>query len=153
MGFTVNERGGGISSWNFDAKTGRLTLLETLSSLPPNWEGNSFAADIHITPNGRFAYVSNRDGRKETPGKPNGDTLAAFEIDLKTGTMKLVGHYATERFPRSFCIDKTGHFLFAAGELSDKLAAYRINQKTGSLAPIGTYKTGKTPIWVTCWGQ
>lgn len=39
MGFTANERGGGISSWNFDDENGRLSLLETLSSLPADWEG------------------------------------------------------------------------------------------------------------------
>ncbi|MDZ4740967.1 MAG: beta-propeller fold lactonase family protein [Alphaproteobacteria bacterium] len=153
MAFTANERGGGISSWKFDDKTGRLTLSQTLSALPPDWKGESYAADIHITPNGRFAYVSNRDGRKLNAGEPHGDTLAAFEIDLKTGKLKSAGHYATERFPRSFCIDKAGHFLFAAGELNDRLAVYRIDQNTGALERIGTYDTGKTPIWVTCWNE
>lgn len=153
MGFTANERGGGISSWKFDDKTGKLTLHETLSALPPGWQGATFAADIHITPNGRFAYVSNRDGRKLEAGERHGDTLAAFEIDLKTGKMKSAGHFLTERFPRSFCIDKTGHFLFAAGELSDKLAAYRIDQDTGALERVRTYETGKTPIWVLCAGE
>jgi 6-phosphogluconolactonase len=151
MGFTANERGGGISSWKFDEKTGQLSLLETLSSLPPGWEGGSYAADIKVTPNGRFAYVSNRDGRKLEAGNAYGDTVAAFEIDLKTGKMKLVGHYPTEHVPRSICIDLTGNFLFAAGELSDKLVAYRVHQETGALERIGTYETGKTPIWVTCY--
>ncbi|MFT4548988.1 MAG: 6-phosphogluconolactonase [Verrucomicrobiales bacterium] len=151
MGFTSNESGGGISSWKFDNKTGRLTLAETLSSLPPGWEGASYAADIKITPNGRFAYVSNRDGRKLDTGKPHGDTMAAFEIDLKSGKLKVVGHYGTHRFPRSFCIDATGSFLFAASELENKIDAYRVEQKTGALKRIETYETGNSPIWVTCW--
>ncbi|MFT4549857.1 MAG: 6-phosphogluconolactonase [Verrucomicrobiales bacterium] len=151
MGGTSHETGGGISSWKFDNKTGQLTLIGSLSSLPPGWEGASYAADIRITPNGRFAYVSNRDGRKLDAGMPHGDTLAAFEIDPKSGKLKVVGHYATYRFPRSFCIDVTGDFLFAASELGNKLDAYRVDQKTGALKRIGTYETGMSPIWVTCW--
>lgn len=153
MGFTANERGGGISSWNFDDENGRLSLLETLSSLPADWEGGGAAADIHITPNGRFAYVSNRDGRRMEKGEPHGDTLAGFEIDLKTGGMKSVGHFPTGRFPRSFCIDTTGKFIFVACELDHELEVYRVNQETGTLKRIGSYETGKTPIWVTCSGH
>jgi 6-phosphogluconolactonase len=150
MAFTSNERGGGISSWNFDASKGTLTLKQTLSTLPPNFEGNSAAADINITPDGRFAYVSNRDVTKREDGEPSQDTLAGFSIDQKTGDMKLIGYFATARFPRAFCIDVSGKFLYAAGQQSAQLFAYSINQKTGALKHTGTYKTGGSPIWVMC---
>lgn len=151
MAFTANERGGGISSWNFDANTGALTLRETLSSLAPEWEEkNRFAgADIHITPNGRFVYVSNRDGRKLEEGEARGDSLAGFEIDPKTGKLKPIGRFLTGRSPRSFCIDSTGHFAFVACQLSDQLEVFRIDQETGELRRIGSYETGRNPIWVT----
>ena len=64
--------------------------------------------------------------------------------------MKIVGHYPTGHFPRSFCIDVTGRYLFAAGQLSNDLFAYRIDQKTGALAHLATYPTGGVPIWVMC---
>ena len=156
MGFTANERGGGISSWKQDPQTGKLTLQETLSTLHPDWEGkSSFAgADIHITPDGRFVYVSNRDGRRDLEeGQPHGDSLAGFAIDPQTGKLKLVGLFLTERFPRSFCVDPSGHFLFAANELSHTLTSFRIHQETGALKRIGNIKTGKTPIWVLCWSK
>ena len=148
MAFTSNERGGGISSWKFNPRRGTLKLVETLSTLPPNYEGNSAAADIHITPNGRFAYVSNRDVTKRPEGTAMKDTLAAVSIDSETGKMKIVGHYPTGHHPRSFCIDLTGNFLFAAGQRSSNLYAYRINQETGALEHLKTYPTGGTPIWV-----
>jgi 6-phosphogluconolactonase len=156
MGFTANERGGGISSWKQDPQTGKLTLQETLSTLHPDWEGkSSFAgADIHITPDGRFVYVSNRDGRRDLEeGQPHGDSLAGFAIDPQTGKLKLVGLFLTERFPRSFCVDPSGHFLFAANEFSHTLTSFRIHQETGALKRIGNIKTGKTPIWVLCWSK
>jgi 6-phosphogluconolactonase len=150
MAFTSNERGGGISSWNFDTSKGTLTLKQTLSTLPPDFDGNSAAADINITPDGRFAYVSNRDVTKREDGQPSQDTLAGFSIDQKTGDMKLIGYFPTARFPRAFCIDVSGKFLFAAGQQSAELFAYSINQKTGALKHTGTYKTGGSPIWVMC---
>ena len=153
MGYSSNESGGGISSWKFDSKTGVLTLHKTLSSLPPDYEGGSAAADIHITPNGRFVYVSNRGTRKLEEGQEPGDTIAGFEIDLKNGDLKPIGHFPTEFFPRSFCIDTTGNFVYVAGQRANKLAAYRINQDTGELTRIGTYETGAGPIWTMCWSE
>ena len=150
MGFTSNENGGGISSWKWDAQSGKLTRVQTLGTLPPGYREGSAAADIRITPNGRFAYVSNRDTEKRPAGSAFQDTLAAVAIDGKTGTMKIVGHYPTGHFPRSFCIDVTGRYLFAAGQLSNDLFAYRIDQKTGALVHLATYQTGGVPIWVMC---
>ena len=152
MAFTSNERGGGISSWNFSRKNGRLKRRQTLSSLPPDFEGPAAAADIHISPNGKLAIVSNRHliPRNAPAGAPNKDTLAVFSIDLKSGKLRSTGHFATENMPRSIDIDQTGNFVFAAGQRSNKLAAYRIDYRAGSLERIATYETGRTPIWVEC---
>jgi 6-phosphogluconolactonase len=149
LAYTANERGGGISKWSLQPFNGGLELEQTLSTLPPNFEGNSAAADIHITPDGRYAYVSNRDNTDRS-ARAGQDTIAAFELERKTGRMTLVGYYATEHIPRSFAIDKEGKYLYAAGQRSDKLAAYRINQATGALIRIATYTTAKVPIWVMC---
>jgi len=68
IAYTSNERGGGITAWDLDPESGTLSKLQTLSTLPPEFEGSSAAADIHITPDGRFAYVSNRDLTKRPEG-------------------------------------------------------------------------------------
>lgn len=150
MAYTSNERGGGISAWEFDSTTGQLKLVQTLSTLPPDFTGNSAAADIHITPDGRFVYVSNRDvGKYENPADAR-DTLAGFAIDSQTGRLELIGYFPTISFPRSFCIDPSGRFVYAAGQRSNNLAAYRIDAKTGALNRIATYDCGAGPIWVMC---
>lgn len=150
MAYTSNESGGGISAWEFDPKSGHLKLVQTLSALPPDFEGNSAAADIHVTPNGRFAYVSNRDVTRYDDPKQAKDTLAGFSLDAKTGRMTLVGYYPTISFPRSFTLDVVGKYAYAAGQRSNNLAAYRINQDTGALDRIATYDCGAGPIWVMC---
>ncbi len=150
MAYTSNESGGGITAWKFDPKQGTLSHVQTLSTLPPGYKGGSAAADINITPDGRFAYVSNRDVNPVKKGQSPQDTLAAVAIDPKTGKMKLVGYYPTAAFPRSFCIDLKGQFVFAAGQRDATLVSYRIDQKTGALKKLATYETGGTPIWVMC---
>jgi len=150
IAYTSNESGGGISAWAFDPKNGTLSRLQTLSTLPANYEGSSAAADIHLTPDGRFAYVSNRDVTKRAKGEPTRDSLAAVSLDPKTGKMKVIGTFPTAHLPRSFCIDLTGQFLYSAGQGSATLVAYRIDRETGALHQFATYETGGVPIWVMC---
>ena len=107
-------------------------------------------ADIHITPDGRFAYVSNRDTTKRKEGESTKDTLAGVSLDPQTGKMKIIGYFPTAHFPRSFCIDLTGRFVYSAGQRSSNLFAYRIDQQTGKLKHFATYETGGVPIWVMC---
>ncbi|MCH2202846.1 MAG: lactonase family protein [Fuerstiella sp.] len=150
MAYTANENGGGISAWKFDPKTGTLKLVQTLSSLPPGFDGQSAGADIHITPDGRFAYVSNRDVTQRGEGDPQQDTMAGFALDETTGRMKLIGHIATVELPRSFCIDRTGNFLFAGGQQTRELFAYRIDQTTGELSLLKKHESDGRTIWVMC---
>lgn len=150
MGFTSNENGGGITAWHYDAKTGKLTRGKTLCTLPEGTTHTSHAADIQITPDGRFAFVGNRDTTKRADGDEYKDNICSVAIDTKTGDMKIVGHVKAGRFPRPTCIDVSGKFFFAAGQRSDDLYAYRINQDTGALEHLKTYETAGTPIWVMC---
>ena len=105
MAYTSNERGGGISGYKLNTRNGMLTLSQTLSSLPEGYTGSSAAADIKITPNGNFAYVSNRD--TETRDRHQ-DSIAAFKIGSK-GKLTRIGTFPTVWFPRSISIDGTGH--------------------------------------------
>jgi 6-phosphogluconolactonase len=150
VAYTSNETGGGITAWNFNPRTGTLSRFQTLSTLPPDFDGTSFAADIQMTPNGRFAYVSNRDVTERKEGQATEDTLAGVSLDPETGRMKLIGHFPTAHIPRTFCIDLTGRFVYSAGQLSATLFVYRIDQQTGKLDHFATEKTGGTPIWVMC---
>ncbi len=150
LAYTSNENGGGITAWKFDPASGTLRELQTLCTLPPDYSGESAAADIKITADARFAFVSNRDITKRKPGDATQDTLAAVALDPKSGSMKVIGHYPTAHHPRSFCIDLTGNFIFAAGRRAATLVAYRINQKTGELNKLAEYQTDEIPIWVMC---
>lgn len=136
--YTSNESGSSVSFYTFDATHGRLSLQQTLSTLPPGFTGENTTAEVKLHPSGKFLYVSNRGH----------ESLAAFSIDAETGRLTAQGQVATEAEPRSFDIDPSGRYLYAAGESGTRLAAYRIHPASGALTPMGTYEVGKNLFWV-----
>ena len=134
-----NELSNGASVYGVDPKTGVLTHLQTLPSLPSSFTGTNTVADIHLSRNEQFLYVSNRGH----------NSIAAFKVNPSTGLLTSINQYTTVTTPRAFDIDPTGNFLFVAGEASANLATYRINQNTGELTLLGPYLTvGNSPSWV-----
>lgn len=97
-----------------------------------------WAADIGITPNGKFLYTTERTTSK----------IALFQVADGSGNLRYVTNYATEKQPRGIRIDPSGHFLVATGEKSDKIAVYAIDQVNGALTPIDRYPVGAGANWV-----
>ncbi len=135
--YVVNELDSSVAAYAWDRRGGRLQRFQSLSTLPGRWDGKNTCADIHITPNGRFLYASNRGH----------NSIAAFRLD-DDGHMKMIDTFRTEAVPREFAIDLAGRYLYAAGQQSNKLAAYAIDSRTGRLTRIATYDTPEGPIWV-----
>ncbi len=152
-----NEQGSSVSAYNLqkgDSETsisksgdpdytvhdapGLLWEFQTLSTLPADFDEHNSCAQIHIDPQGKFLYVTNRGH----------DSIAMFSIDEESGELTALGQQLTEPTPRVFNIDETGNFLFAGGQGSGKLATYRINRESGVLAPLETYEVGENPMWV-----
>ncbi|KIQ05633.1 6-phosphogluconolactonase [Agrobacterium tumefaciens] len=119
----------------FNAPSKPVTAPAAAAVAPP---AKIWAADIGITPDGRFLYASERST----------STIAIFTVSLKTGTLTRVGSIETEKQPRGFRIDPTGRFLIASGEKSEQLSVYGIDQKNGSLKNVGRYRVGKGANWV-----
>lgn len=111
----------------FQYKNGALTAFQTINTLPPDYTGRKWSADIHISPDGKFLYGSNRGH----------ESLVIFSIDKKTGSLKLVGHQSVHgKTPRNFAIDPTGNFILVANQDSDNITLFKRNKKTGLLSLI-----------------
>ena len=137
--YLLNELDGSIYVFPWDAKTGTLKKeTQVASSLPKDFSGKPWAADIHLTPDGKYLYASERTT----------STLAAFKVDAKTGALTAIETYPTEKQPRGFNIDPSGKFLLAAGQLSNSVTSYSIDAKTGKLTKLKEYPMGKNPNWV-----
>lgn len=136
--YTSDESGSSVTQWAFDPIGGMLSAFETLSTLPPGFQGSNSCAEVKLHPSGRFVYVSNRGH----------DSIAAFAVNGENGRLSPLGQTPTEKTPRSFDLDPSGRFLFAAGEGGTRLAAYAVDGQTGRLTAREVYEVGKRPFWV-----
>lgn len=107
--------------------------------LPDTPKPRIWQADIHITPNGKFLYSTERTSSH----------LTAFSVSGKDGSLRLIQSISTEKLPRGFAIDNSGHFLIETGLQSDHISLYNINQKSGELSLLSRYPSGAGANWVT----
>ncbi len=147
--YTTNEREHpGVCVWKWDGEKGTLEPIQNIRTAPDQFEGRISTADLHITPNAKFLYVSNRNivDRKSKPvGK---SSIVGFRVDAADGRLTMIGHTPCENVPRSFCIDQTGKFVYVAGQIDNRLGVYAIDQDSGNLTKIEQHEVGKRPIWV-----
>ncbi|MES2843106.1 MAG: beta-propeller fold lactonase family protein [Pseudomonadota bacterium] len=136
--YLLNELDGSVDLLDVDNAQGTLTPRAHWSSLPPGFTGKPWAADMHLTPDGRFLYTSERTS----------STVAIWRVDASSGSLTLVGHQATEQQPRGFQIDSAGQWLLAAGQLSHSVTLYRIDRDSGRLTPGASQALGKGPNWI-----
>lgn len=161
--YVLNELSGHITQYAIDAGKGTLTIVDSISSVPAEaglaWgvaqapvgatpapaaaapkdeKPKVWAADIQITPNGKFLYTTERTTNK----------IALFTVAPGTGKLTYVTNFATEAQPRGIRIDPTGQFLVASGEKSDRISVYKIDQGSGKLSEPTRYPVGNGANWV-----
>lgn len=96
----------------------------TWSTLPDGCDVYNAIADVHVTPCGRFLYVSNRGH----------DSIAGFAISQANGSLEALGQFPTGQTPTAFAIDPSGRFLIASSLGDGTLSVHRIDATTGTLA-------------------
>jgi 6-phosphogluconolactonase len=136
--YLISELSAALLVFSYDAAHGTWQQVQQSSALPDKFEGKPWAADIHVTPDGRFLYASERTS----------STIRAFKIDPQSGHVTPIGSVPTEKQPRGFAIDPSGHLLAAVGEQSNAMSVYAIDAESGALKQLASYPTGKQPNWV-----
>jgi 6-phosphogluconolactonase len=137
--YSINELGNTITALRFFQDSGKLEALQSLSTLPADFKGESFAADIQVHPSGRFVFGSNRGH----------ESIAAFRVDDGTGRLQSIGQTPSGgKFPRSIAIHPSGAFLLVANQKSDRLSIFRIDPATGRLDPTGQEISVPQPVSV-----
>jgi 6-phosphogluconolactonase len=133
--YVLNEIAVSVTVFSFE--NGRLSELQTLSTLPADFAGSKSGAEIVVHPNGKFLYASNRGH----------DSIALFQIDSSKGTLTSAGYVSTlGKTPRNFAIDPTGAYLLAANQDSGTIVVFRIDPRTGSLTPSGNVVQIPAPV-------
>jgi 6-phosphogluconolactonase len=132
-----NELDASVTALALDAERGTLEEVQTIATLPSQVT-QAAAADMHITPDGRFLYSSERTT----------SSLAVFAVDRESGKLELVGTCATEPSPRGFNISPCGRCLLVAGQTSNRTSLYSIDGRDGSLTKTFHCPTGANPNWI-----
>lgn len=117
--YLLGELSGEVLVFNYN--NGTPDLVQTIAS---DTTGARGSADIHVSPDGRFLYASNR---------LNADGISIFSINTDNGLLTKVGYQLTAKHPRNFVITPNGKFLLLASRDENKIEVYEINNETGML--------------------
>jgi 6-phosphogluconolactonase len=137
--FVVNERQSSLSCYRSDANTADISLVQTIPTIPADYTMNNSPADVHVHPNGKFVYSSNRGH----------NSIAIFGIDSSTGRMTLGDIVSTQgSTPRGFRFDPSGRYVFAANQGSGSIVTFAVDPDRGTLTPTGTKVDVPRPVCV-----
>ncbi|RYY94729.1 MAG: lactonase family protein [Chitinophagaceae bacterium] len=133
--YATQEMKGSVTAFRYTK--GQLAPLQEISLLPDSSAGGT-SADIHVSPDGKYLYASNRAPTNH---------IAIFRIDAASGLLSPVGHVPTGgRVPRNFSLDPTGNWLLAANQDSDSITVFKVDKATGGLTDTGTRIAVPSPV-------
>jgi len=137
--YVINELQSTVTAFAYDSVRGTFQDLQTISTLPKDFAGTNYTAEVQVHPTGKFLYGSNRGH----------DSIAVFAVDARKGSLSLVENVPTQgKTPRNFGIDPTGSFLIAANQAGHNLVVFRIDRKTRRLTPTGQTVEVYSPVCV-----
>lgn len=136
--YVVNEMGSSVTAMTYDKKQGAFTEIQTISTLPEGYKGDTSCAEIEVDAQGKYVYASNRGH----------DSIAVFSIG-GDGKLTALEQVSTQgKVPRNFKIDPTGRYLFAANQNTDNIALLNIDPASGRLKPSGKVVDVPMPVCV-----
>lgn len=158
--YVLNEMLGTVTTFALDSKTGLLAEQGSASVLPADTKLNPgaprgavgvpggppprstdndiWAADLHLSPDGKFMYASERTS----------NTIGTFSVDGGSGKLTYLSSTPTEKQPRGFALDAKGKFMVVTGEKSETISVYAIDSANGGLRFLNKYPAGKGANWV-----
>lgn len=113
----------------YQMMNGQLKSLQRTSTLPRGKTGDAGSADIHVSPDGKFLYASNRG---------DFNNIAIFKVDANSGKLAIVGFQSTlGKAPRNFNFDPSGKYLLVGNQESDEIVIFKRSLKSGTLEDTG----------------
>lgn len=125
--YAINELANSITVFNHHPETGVLAEKQTISTLPTDYQGISYCADLKVTPDGKFLYGTNRGH----------DSIAAYRIN-DDGSLTLIEIVTSfGKGPQNLAITPDGHFLLCANMPGNNVVVFRISPESGRLQAVG----------------
>ncbi len=131
--YVINELDGSVIAYSYH--DGNFTSIQTISTHDVNFKGAIGGAEIHVSPDGRFLYVSNRGDQ---------NSMSIFSVEENNGRLKFeMEQSVSGKSPRDFMIDPTGNFLLVANQNSDNIVIFKRDKITGLLQEIDAIRLPK----------
>ena len=130
--YLINELSGKVNTLLYNGKS-----LQLIQSIEADTIGARGSADIHLSPDGKFLYASNR---------LKADGIAIFSVDTQTGLLTKVGYQLTGVHPRNFIISPDGQYLLVACRDSNLIQIFERDKRTGLLVDIGKNIETSKPV-------
>jgi 6-phosphogluconolactonase len=125
--YVINELSNSVTVFDYDSQSGSLVERQTIPTLPKEFHGKSYCADLKITPDGRFLYGTNRGH----------DSIAEYRIG-EDGRLTLIGiEPSLGKGPQNLAIVPGGELLLCANMPGNNVAVFRIDPRTGGLTSVG----------------
>lgn len=139
IAYVINELKSTISVFQYDASDGTLVPIQNLSTLPPNVSQSNSTADIHVHPNGKFLYGSNRGH----------NSIVRYSINAASGEISYIGTTSSQgEIPRNFAIHPNGGLMYVANQNSDNIAVFELNSSTGAMMLKDNLTGVMTPVCI-----
>lgn len=132
--YVINELSNSVTVFDYSADSGSLSELQTISTLPADFTGKSYCADLKITPNGRFLYGTNRGH----------DSIAAYRIGDDGRLTLLAIEPSLGKGPQNLAITPGGELLLCANMPGNSVAVFRIDS-SGGLKSVGAPVSQPSP--------
>lgn len=133
--YCIEELSGTVTAFKYE--NGKLDSIQRIFSYSKLQDAYN-SADIHVSPDGKFLYASNR--------WENENTIAIFSVNQETGRLTLIGHQSTYGdHPRNFTLDPTGNFLIVANQVTNNIVVFKRDPLTGLLTKCGKEITVPRP--------
>lgn len=128
MAFIINELSSTVVSASVEPLTGKFKKIDKQSTLPADYKGKNSCADIHLSPNGKFLYASNRGH----------NSIAVYSVS-DSGHLKTVAIESIQGdWPRNFILSPEGNFLLVANKNSNNITVFQVDKETGCLKYTGS---------------
>ncbi len=137
--YLLNELNSTLIVYQYDSKVGVFTELQKISTLPVDFSGENYCADLHLSLNEKHLYLSNRGH----------NSLVCFRLDANTGKLTYQSYIPSSgNQPRIFAIDPSGRFIVVVHQKSHNAVVYKVNPVTGDLSYTGHQATLDMPVHV-----
>jgi 6-phosphogluconolactonase len=137
--YNLYEHNANVAVYDYDASRGGMKLKQTVSSLPPKYQGSNLSSEIVMTADGKFLYVANRLH----------NAVAIFGVAEDGQLRSIAETWVHADSPRGLCIDPSGAFLYACNQRGDSITSFHLNGGTGALTFTGRFEAVGSPAVMT----